>query len=109
MAIPHLTSGQVISLQPLGAELAGARTRALVKSQDIELVRIVLPQGKTLAPHAVKGDITLLCLEGAVEVELGDTRTRLESGQLLYLEGGVAHGLRALSDASLLLTIALRV
>lgn len=109
MAIPHLTSGQVISLQPLGAALAGARTRALVKSQDIELVRIVLPQGKTLAPHAVRGDITLLCLEGAVEVELGDTRTRLESGQLLYLEGGVAHGLRALSDASLLLTIALRV
>lgn len=108
MAIPHLSSGQVINLQPLGATLTSTRTSALVKSQDIELVRIVLPQGKALAPHSVRGDITLLCLEGTVAVEAAGTSTRLEAGQLMYLAGGEVHGLSALSDASLLLTIALR-
>lgn len=108
MALRHIASGEVVALQPLGTALATARSTALLKSQDIELVRVVLPQGRQLVPHAVRGDITLLCLEGEVEVQAQGAITTLAAGQLMYLAGGTPHGLLARSDASLLLTIALR-
>ena len=108
MALTHASSGQALNLQPLGPDLHRAQSSALVKARDLELVRLVLPQGKTLPAHSVPGDITLLCLEGVVEVQAGGVSRLLETGQLMYLAGGVSHALRALIDASLLLTIALR-
>ena len=61
---------------------------------------------------AVPGEITIQCLEGSVDVTAGDatdskTHT-LTAGQLLYLAGGVPHGLIGIQDASVLVTIALR-
>ncbi len=112
MAIPHAVAGQPVDVQPLGAALRSARTTALFKSNDLEVMRIVLLAGKRVPPHAVPGEITIQCLEGSVDVTAGDatdskTHT-LTAGQLLYLAGGVPHGLIGIQDASVLVTIALR-
>ena len=47
------------------------------------------------------------CLEGQVEVTVGGQARMMQAGKLLWIAGGVAYSLRALQNASLLVTIAL--
>ena len=107
MAIPHARSGQVIDVRPLGPELADERTTALFKTDDLEVMRLILPAGKSLPPHKVAGEITILCIEGRIDVTLdGDSRI-LDTGHLIYLARDVVHGVVAIENASVLVTIAL--
>jgi quercetin dioxygenase-like cupin family protein len=108
MAIPHAEPGQAIDVQPLGARLSGARTVALFKSEDLEVMRLVLHAGKSLPPHKVAGEITVQCVEGAIDVTAEGRSHVLRAGQLLYLSADIVHGVTALEDASALVTVALR-
>jgi quercetin dioxygenase-like cupin family protein len=108
MAIPHALPGQAIDVAPLGARLSSEQTIALFKSADLEVIRLVLPAGKTLPPHKVAGEITIQCVEGAIDVTAGDRSHVLRAGQLLYLSRNVMHGVTALEDASALVTIVLK-
>ena len=107
MAISHLNSGEPISLMPFGKTIDGERSVALFKSKQLEVIRLVLTAGKSFPSHSVPGEITLQCLEGSLEVTAnGDVQT-LNANQLMFLAGGIDHGLLALTDATVLLTIAL--
>lgn len=108
MAIPHAQPGQIIDIDPLGARLAGEKTRALFKSDDLELMHLVLRAGQSLPPHKVPGDITIQCIEGVVEVDVEGHAKRLRAGQLLYLRGGALHGVTAVEASSVLVTVALK-
>lgn len=108
MAIPHATPGQAIDVQPFGTRLRDEKTAALFKSEDLELMRLVLPAGKSLPPHKVAGEITIQCLEGRIDVTAEGRSHVLGAGQLLYLQCGALHGVTALQDASALVTVALR-
>lgn len=108
MAIPHARPGQVIEVRPLGAGLAHEKTVALFKSEDLEVMRLVLRAGKSLPPHKVPGEITIQCIEGSLEVTADNQTHVLQAAQMLYLAGGVIHGVTAIQDASALVTVALR-
>jgi quercetin dioxygenase-like cupin family protein len=108
MALPHAQPGQAVDLRPLGPRLASVRTHALFKSQDLEVMRLVLQSGQSLPVHQVKGEITVHCLEGCLELSTDAQAHRLQAGELLFLAGGMPHGVRALADSSALVTIALR-
>lgn len=107
MAISHAVSGQVVDLLPATGPLTESRTVAIFKSRAMEVMRLVLPEGKTMAPHSVKGDITVQCLAGEINFFASGEVRRMAAGQLLWLEGGVEHSLTAVVDAQVLLTIAL--
>lgn len=108
MAIPHASSAQAIDVQPLGKKLAQAQTVALIKTNDMEVVRMILLAGKIVPPHKVPGEITIQCLEGQIECIADGHIQTLNAGQLLYLSGGVQHSLAGVEDASILVTILLR-
>ncbi|MEO8389536.1 MAG: cupin domain-containing protein [Polaromonas sp.] len=108
MAIPHAASGQLIDVQPLAGKLLEARTVALFKSEELEVMRLIVPAGKSAPSHRVKGEITVQCLEGEVAFTAEGQTQRMKAGQLLWLAGGVEHGLTAVQDASLLVTLHLR-
>lgn len=108
MAIPHARPGQVIEVRPLGARLAQEKTVALFKSEDLEVIRLVLLAGSSLPPHRVAGEITVQCIEGAIDVTADGRSHVLQAGQLLYLTGGFTHGVTALQDSSAIVTVALR-
>ncbi|HEY1128609.1 MAG TPA: cupin domain-containing protein [Roseateles sp.] len=108
MAIPHALPGQAVDVRPLGAGLAQEKTRALFKSADLEVMRLVLMAGKSLPPHSVPGEITVHCLEGSLVVTAEGRSHALGADQLLYLAGGVMHDVTAVEDSSALVTIALR-
>jgi quercetin dioxygenase-like cupin family protein len=107
MAIPHAQPGEVIDVRPLGASLATAKTTTLLKSSNIEVVRLVMTAGKEIAEHKAPGEITVHCLEGKVAfTALGQTH-ELTAGQMLYLGAGEPHSVKCIEDASFLLTILL--
>jgi quercetin dioxygenase-like cupin family protein len=108
MAIPHFLPGQAIDVQPLGARLSAEKTVALFKSDDLEVMRLVLRAGKSLPPHKVAGEITIQCVEGSIDVTAEGQSHVLQAGQLLFLLGNVAHGVTALEDSSALVTVALK-
>ncbi len=107
MAIPHAQPGQAVNVGPLGVRLSEQKTVALFKTGQLEVIRLVLPAGKSLPPHKVAGDITIHCIEGRLDVQADDGSHEIAAGQLLYLRGGVMHGVVALEDASALVTIVL--
>ena len=107
MALHHATSGEVVTLEPLGPELPQARTRALVKTEGFEAIRLVLAAGDELPPHVVSGQFTLHCLEGRVTIDLAESSLELSANEWVYFDGGITHGLRATENSSLLLTILL--
>ena len=106
MAIPHAKPGTVIDVRPLG-EVVNTTTTTLVKTDALEVIRIVMPAGKDIPRHDVPGEITVQCLEGNVEFHIGELKRELTAGTLLYLEGAEEHWLHANEDSSLLVTIML--
>lgn len=107
MAQPHVPSGEVVSVRPLGPALAGARTTALLKAKQLEVVRIVLPAGTTMREHQTPGEITVQCIEGCIEFTTPAGVQTLNAGDFIHLRGGEPHALHALEDASALVTICL--
>jgi quercetin dioxygenase-like cupin family protein len=108
MAILHAAPGQAINVTPFGAELINQKTIALFKSEQLEVMRLVLLTGKSLPPHKVPGEITIQCVEGKIEVSVEGVNHTLVAGQLLFLLGNVMHGVNALENSSCLVTIVLR-
>jgi quercetin dioxygenase-like cupin family protein len=85
MAISHAESGQIIDARPLGTALTKNITRALIKTQNLEVIHMVMPAGKEIAEHKVNGDITVQCLEGQITFTAGGKTQELHQGQMLYL------------------------
>ena|SRR5471032_1965811 len=107
MALPHAASGQPVALLRAGEDRAQFSAIALAKTAQLELIRLVLPKGKTMPEHKVAGPITLQCLEGELLLEAEGTSRTLRGGELLHLAGGVPHAVQARQDSLALLTIVL--
>jgi quercetin dioxygenase-like cupin family protein len=107
MAVSHAQPGEVIDVRPLGAGLATVKTRTLLKTEKVEIIRLVMVAGKVLAEHKARGEITVHCLEGKLAFTALSRTHELTAGQLLYLPAGEPHSVQCLEDASFLLTILL--
>lgn len=101
----HPVPGEVIDIRPLADKLLDTASIALVRTDDIEVMRLVLPNGKSIPEHHVPGEITLQCIEGIVEVQARDATQQLQAGELLYLHGNTPYALYALENASILMTM----
>ncbi len=107
MAIPHAAPGELVNIGPLGAALPKAITTTLIKTDRLEVIRLVVHAGKEIDPHHVNGEITVQCLEGRVAFTAQGKTQELHGGHLFYLRGGEIHSIKGLEDASLLVTILL--
>lgn len=105
MAQRHARAGEVIDLRPFGKNLPNKQTTAIVKTKGFEAIRLVIPSGAEIPAHKVAGDIMLHCLEGRITLGIAGADRELSAGDWVYLEGDASHRLKAIEDASLLLTI----
>jgi quercetin dioxygenase-like cupin family protein len=107
MSLPHAGSGDLIDITPLGGKFEGTVSHAFLKTKHIEIMRLVLPAGKSMPEHWVEGEITMQCLEGAFDLEAHGKRQTVHAGQMVYLGPKVPHALHAGENASVLLTVLL--
>lgn len=107
MAIPHASSGQVIDIRPLGSKLSESITTTLIKTDSLEVIRLVVPAGKEIPPHKVTGEITVQCLEGRIEFNTPQGPKQLQAGEMLYLAGSQEHCVKGIDNSSVLVTILL--
>jgi quercetin dioxygenase-like cupin family protein len=105
MALPHATTGDVVDVRPFGSGLRDRQSAAIVRDDRIEVMRLVLIDGKEIPEHFVDGPVTLQCIEGTVELSVGGEPRTLRAGELVYLAGGVRYTLRSADDASILMTV----
>ncbi|MEW7849519.1 hypothetical protein AB2N08_12525 [Massilia aurea] len=105
MALHHATSGEKIALQRGDDDIAHFTSVALVKTEHMELIRLVLPVERPIPEHRVDGEVTVLCLEGEIAVDAHGATTSLLPNEMVYLAGGVPHTVRAVKDAVALMTI----
>lgn len=106
MSLPHSASGEVITVAaPTTA--SGAKSATLVKTQNLEVLRLVLPKGKEIPSHKAPGEITVQCIEGRVVFTCHGKSPELLPGDLLYLNASEPHSLAAREDSALLVTLLL--
>ena len=105
MALQHAVSGEKIALQRGDDDIAHFTSVALVKTEHMELIRLVLPTERPIPEHKVEGEVTLQCLEGEIAVDAHGRTVTLQPNEMLYLAGGEPHTIRATKDAVALMTI----
>jgi len=87
--------------------LASAQTKTLVRTEQVKVIRFVVPAGKEIEEHNAKSEIVVQCLEGRVAFTAFGKTQNLEAGKLLYLPTGESHRVKGVEDASPLLTVLL--
>jgi len=105
MATHHAAPGEIVDLASWADDLPSEKTKAIIKTNDIELARLVIPKGKEYPNHKVSGPIVVQCVQGKIELTAMGTTQELHSGQLLYLAAGELHSLKGVEDSVILLTI----
>ena len=109
MATHHASPGEIIDLGTWAQDLPNEHSKAIMKTDEMELARLVIPAGKEIPNHKVSGPIVVHCTKGEIEcVAMGTTQV-LRSGQLLYLMPGEPYSVRAAVDSVVLLTIIFKV
>ena len=89
---------------PLGEAVGATTSATLLKSAGLELIRLVIPAGKQIAPHRAPGEITVHCIEGHVAFEHDGHAINLHAGDLLHLCPLEIHALKGIADSSVLVT-----
>lgn len=105
MATHHAAPGEIVDLASWADDLPNEKTKVIIKTDEMELARLVIPKGKEFPNHKVSGPLVVQCIQGKIEfIAMGATQ-ELHSGQLLYLMPGEPHSLKGVEDAVILLTI----
>ena len=105
MAQTHATFGEVIAAGSLGEQWSAGRSQTLVREQELQISRLVLPRGHTLKPHSVSLHLVFQCLEGEILFETMGRQLTLRPGDLCHISPGQEHAVSALEDSSALLTL----
>ena len=105
MATHHAKPGEIVDLQTWAADLPKEHTKAIVKTDEMELIRIVLPAGKGIPDHKVPGSVTIQCVAGKIAIITMNVMQQLNYNQLIHLNANEPHSLKAIEDSVVLLTI----
>ena len=105
MALKHLAPGELAHAGPLGNALPTTRTFTLVRTDDLQIFRLVLRAGADLAEHAVPGAMVFQCVEGEVIFRPPGCELHMHAGDLTHIGAGAPHSVHAVTDMSALVTV----
>jgi nucleotide-binding universal stress UspA family protein/quercetin dioxygenase-like cupin family protein len=97
--------GAPVDVRPLGTAMASAQTRTLVRTNAVEVVRLIVRAGQEIARPESRGEVIVQCLEGRVALTALGTHQTLEAGTLLHLPASEPLAFKGIEDASVLLTM----
>ncbi len=105
MALKHLAPGELAHARPLGDALPETRTFTLVRTDDLQIFRLVLRAGADLSEHAVPGAMVFQCIEGEVIFRAPGCELRMRAGDLTHIGAATPHSVHAVTDTSALVTV----
>jgi mannose-6-phosphate isomerase-like protein (cupin superfamily) len=101
-----LAPSSLLDCRPLGnvsIARSGLKKTTLIKIAGLEAARLVLPESEVFEAVS-EGDELLHCVEGRIAITIEGQVSMLDGGMLLYLASGQEYSVRAVADASLLVT-----
>ncbi len=99
LAAHHVAAARSASNGRSSIKLIGDHTKALRKNL------IALAAGATLQDHESPGEATLFVLQGRIEFHAGEESVTLDQGTMMEIPP-LRHGLSAITDAVVVLTVA---
>jgi len=105
MATHHASPNEVVDLETWARDLPEEKTKVIVKTDQMELARLVLPAGSEFPDHKVSGPVIIHCIKGEIELTAMGKTQALTRGQLVYLMPGEPHAVMATADSVVLLEI----
>ncbi len=108
MALEHASPLQPIRLLSDGKLPPDAVSVSLIKSEELQLLSVVLRAGNVLPAHWVAGECTIQCLAGTAQLVAGGRHIDLKAGDVVLVPKHQPHELQARhEDSALLVTIRL--
>ncbi|QDT09633.1 cupin domain-containing protein [Stieleria marina] len=96
-------AGQLIDLHDIGTN-DQPKPKLLIKTEPMNVMRLVLTAGKAIPEHKAAKDITVQCVAGKVEfTTMGETHT-MTPGTMLFLPPEELHSLNAIEDSIMVVT-----
>jgi quercetin dioxygenase-like cupin family protein len=86
----------------------GHRQKSLFHRAGVTQVLFAFDAGGEMREHSARGLVTILCLQGALEVEAAGEKHTLQAPASIVLDADVPHSVRAPSEAAMLLTVHLQ-
>ncbi|MBN2293938.1 MAG: cupin [Pirellulales bacterium] len=102
---PHVKPGETVDVQQLAAEPIIRMQSLLVKTDNMQIVHLIIPAGETIPTHEAQGEVILHCLEGRVSFTALKYTHELKAGQLFYFHINEPISIQGIEHASLLVTI----
>jgi quercetin dioxygenase-like cupin family protein len=84
---------------------SGRSSRTLAKYPDFRIVLVLMKPGSEMKEHHADARISIQTLQGRVRLQLSDQAVELGSGELMCLESGIHHDVKALEESAFLITV----
>ena len=98
---------KAVTLETTIAEEAGVNDQQVAKLFEnswTKLWQITLRNGKTLAAHMAKEQVTIQCISGSGVLVVGEERIELKPGVIVPLEANISHAVESKPAVSILVT-----
>jgi quercetin dioxygenase-like cupin family protein len=84
---------------------SGRSSKTLAKYPDFRIVLVLMKPGSEMKEHHADARISIQTIQGRVRLQLPDQALELGSGELMCLESGIAHDVKALEESAFLITV----
>ena len=84
---------------------SGRSSKTLAKYPDFRIVLVLMKPGSEMKEHHADARISIQTIQGRVHLQLPDQALELGSGELMCLESGIAHDVKAIEESAFLITV----
>lgn len=105
MAIHHAKPAELVDLNQWPNDVEAEQSHTLIRTDTLQLSRIVLTKDKALPEHSIESPVIIQCVKGLLELATTRATQTIGPGQLVHLVAEDPHSILALEDSIILLTI----
>lgn len=80
-------------------------SKILLKKETGNVTLFAFDAGQGLTEHTSPFDALVQCLEGKIDIKVGDENFTVSAGELLKLPATIPHGLKAVEKTKMILTM----
>ncbi len=84
---------------------SGRSSKTLAKYPDFRIVLVLMKPGSEMKEHHADARISIQNIQGRIRLQLPDQALELGTGELMCLESGIAHDVKAIEESAFLITV----